>query len=432
MQYDEAIRYIHSTCWKGSRPGLSRITELLRKLGNPEKDLRVIHVAGTNGKGSLCAMLESVLTSAGYRVGLFTSPYIEEFTERIRVGGKNIPKQDLAEVTEFVRPFAEEMEDTPTEFELITAIGILYFARAGVDLAVLECGMGGRLDSTNVINAPLLSVITGIALDHTEYLGDTVEKIAAEKAGIIKSGCPVLFGGEDPHAAEVIREKAVQMGSPFTQTVRKEIKNVRCSLSGTVFDYPEYPDLRLSLLGSYQPYNAANLVEAVKLLRWRGLTVSDGALRKGLEDARWKGRFERMNESPAVFFDGGHNYEGVTAAAETVKLLFGDRKLLLLTGMMADKEYEKMAAVMAGFAKRVYTVTPDNPRALPAEKLASVFRAGGVSAESFASYEDAVAAAFRAAKAEDVPLLALGSLYSYASFKPALQGLLEKEKEGIR
>lgn len=432
MQYDEAIRYIHSTCWKGSRPGLSRITELLRKLGNPEKDLRVIHVAGTNGKGSLCAMLESVLTSAGYRVGLFTSPYIEEFTERIRVGGKNIPKQDLAEVTEFVRPFAEEMEDTPTEFELITAIGILYFARAGVDLAVLECGMGGRLDSTNVINAPLLSVITGIALDHTEYLGDTVEKIAAEKAGIIKSGCPVLFGGRGSPRCGGYPGKGCANGKSLYANYAEGDKERPLLAFGN--------GVRLSRISGPSPF-PARLLSALQRRQSCGsgeaaaVAGTYGFRRRppeGTGGCRWKGRFERMNESPAVFFDGGHNYEGVTAAAETVKLLFGDRKLLLLTGMMADKEYEKMAAVMAGFAKRVYTVTPDNPRALPAEKLASVFRAGGVSAESFASYEDAVAAAFRAAKAEDVPLLALGSLYSYASFKPALQGLLEKEKEGIR
>ena len=211
MNYNETITYIHSINWTFCKPGLDRIKGLCEKMGNPQNSLKFIHVAGTNGKGSFCSMLDSVLREAGYKVGLFTSPYIKEFGERIRFGGENISDKDLIEVTEFVRPIADAMSDKPTEFELITAIGFEYFKRKNCDIVILEAGLGGRLDSTNVINTPVLSVITGIALEHTEILGDTVEKIAAEKAGIIKTGVPVLFGGEDDSAHEVICKKAKEI-----------------------------------------------------------------------------------------------------------------------------------------------------------------------------------------------------------------------------
>ncbi|MBQ3938058.1 MAG: bifunctional folylpolyglutamate synthase/dihydrofolate synthase [Clostridia bacterium] len=424
MNYNETLEYIHSTCWKGSRPGLERITELLSRMGNPEKGMKVVHVAGTNGKGSFCAMLSSVLMQAGYSVGMFTSPYIEEFCERIQSNGENISREMLAEVTGFVRPFADSMEDLPTEFELITAIGFEYFKRAKVDIVVLECGMGGRLDSTNVVDDPLLSVITGIALDHTEYLGGTIAAIAGEKAGIIKQNCPVLFGGESAEAARVIRKKAKETGSLYRKTNRKAIRIASCTPDGAVFDYGGFEGVRLPLLGLYQPLNAANVIEAVKLLRKRGLTIPDGAVYYGLEAAKWKGRFEKLSEKPLVFFDGGHNIEGVSAAAETVRAYFGGEKVDLISGVMADKRYEDMAKLMAGVANRVYTVAPNNARALDAESFAEVFRSLGVPAKGCSSYEEAVRAALEDGEREQCPLLALGSLYAYAPFKAALLAAL--------
>ncbi len=424
MNYEEALEYIHSTCWKGSRPGLERITELLSRMGNPERGLRCVHVAGTNGKGSFCAMLSSVLMTAGYRVGMFTSPYIEDFTERMQADGRDISHEMLAEVTEFVRPFADSMEDSPTEFELITAIGFEFFKRMNVDVVVLECGMGGRLDSTNVIDRPLLSVITGIALDHTEYLGSTIEAIAGEKAGIIKKNCPVLFGGADEGAAAVIAKKAEEMQAPFRRTDREGVRIMSCSKDGTRFGYGEFGELFIPLLGLYQPLNAANVIEAVKLLRTRELDIPDGAVYYGLASAKWKGRFEKLCEKPLVFFDGGHNIEGVTAAVETVKAYFAGEKIDIISGVMADKRYEDMAALMAGVARKVFTVAPDNARALGAEQYAEVFRSLGVAAEGFPSYEEAVKAALEDANRADVPLLALGSLYAYAPFKKALLSAL--------
>lgn len=428
MNYKESLEYIDSVSWKGSRPGLARITELLALLGNPEREVKCVHVGGTNGKGSFCAMLTSVLIKAGYSVGTFTSPYIETFCERIRLNGENITEDELAEVATYIRPFADSMEDIPTWFELITAIGFEYFKRKKVDVVVLEVGMGGRLDATNVIQEPLLSVITGISLDHTEYLGNTIEAIAGEKAGIIKSGCPVLFGGENTAAERVTAAAAQEKGSAFFRTDHSALTTKSCSLDGSIFDYKNYEDVRLSLLGLYQPMNASNVIEAVEILREGGLDIPDEALYKGLFEAKWKGRFEKMCDEPLVFFDGGHNIEGAGAAVETVKRYFGGAGINILTGVMADKRYAEMAAIMAPVTRRVFTVAPDNHRALDAEEYAGVFRAIGISAESFGNYDDAVAAAVKASWLERVPLLALGSLYAYGSFKTALNAYLEKTK----
>ena len=250
MTYEEALAYIHSFDWRGSRPGLSRTEELCKRLGNPEKSLRFVHVAGTNGKGSFSKMLSNILTEAGYRVGLFVSPYVLRFNERIQIDGREIPDKELAEATETVRAAAENMEDQPTEFELITAVGFVYFQKQDCDLVVLECGMGGRLDSTNVIVDPLLSVITGVSLDHTKILGDTVEKIALEKAGIIKTGRPCLYGGVDESVASVIQHTASEKGAPYYQVDFARLAVKSMTLGGTVFDFAPMHDLHLSLLGS--------------------------------------------------------------------------------------------------------------------------------------------------------------------------------------
>ena len=423
MNYKESLEYIDSVSWKGSRPGLGRITELLSLLGNPEKELKCVHVGGTNGKGSFCAMLTSVLIEAGYSVGTFTSPYIETFCERIQLNGENIPEDELAEVASYIRPFADGMDDIPTWFEMITAIGFEYFKRKKVDIVVLEVGMGGRLDATNVITDPLLSVVTGISLDHTEYLGNTIEAIAGEKAGIIKSGCPVLFGGENTAAERVIQSAAEEKGCEFYTTDHSALTVKKCNLRGSVLTYKTHENIRLSLLGLYQPMNAANVIEAVEILRAGGLEnmmIGVSTLRE------WKGRFEMMSADPLVFFDGGHNIEGASAAVETVKRYFEGRTINILSGVMADKQYEEMVAIMAPVTRKAFTVAPDNHRSLDAEEYAEVFRAMGIPAESFENYDDAVAAAVKASWLERVPLLVLGSLYAYGSFKKALSDYLAK------
>lgn len=425
LTYEEAIAYIHSVTWKGSRPGLERITELLHRLGDPQDCLRFIHVAGTNGKGSFCAMTDAILRAAGYRTGLFVSPYIKHFNERICVGGAPISNEELAEATAIVKPHAEAMADAPTEFELITAIGLVHFLRCGCDVILLETGMGGRLDSTNIIKNPLLTVITGIAMDHTAFLGDTVEKIAAEKAGIIKAGTPVLWGGRDAAARRVIKARADECGVPFYATEDEVLTVKEMTLSGTVADYGEWEDVRIPLLGTYQPRNLANVLAAVPLLRAAGLVLPDSAVREGLAATRWPGRFEKMCENPLILSDGAHNPEGVDAAVDSIKTYFGEKKVLLLSGVMADKDYHGMVATLAPVAAEAFTLTPDNPRSLPAADFAAAFRAGGVPATSFDTVEAAVTAAVTRARETGTPLVSLGSLYMYREVSAALEKILK-------
>ncbi|MBQ3055917.1 MAG: bifunctional folylpolyglutamate synthase/dihydrofolate synthase, partial [Clostridia bacterium] len=366
MTYREAVDYIHSVVWKGSRPGLSRITELLSLLGNPQDALRFIHIAGTNGKGSTSAMTESILREAGYRTGLFVSPYIKSFNERICFCGKPIENDALAAVTATVKPFADSMADAPTEFELITAIGLLYFKQMHCDIVVLETGMGGRLDSTNVIKDPLATVITGIALDHTEFLGDTIEKIAAEKAGIIKPHAPVVFGGRDKAARAVIEDAAKEADAPFVAAEDTPMTVRSTDLCGTVLDWGAYKNLHLPLLGTYQLQNLATVLALFSVLPTRGISVDEDTLREGLAKVKWRGRFERVSQKPLIICDGAHNPEGIAAAAEGIRTYFPDQKVLLLTAVMADKDYRGMVEVLSPLAEEVFTLTPNNPRALSA------------------------------------------------------------------
>lgn len=415
MNYEEALEYIHGISWTFCKPGLERIAALCKALGDPQKKLKFIHIAGTNGKGSTSAMLESILREAGYKTGLFTSPYIRTFNERMRVGGENISDSDLAEITEYVRPFADAMIDKPTEFELISAVAFEYFKRNNCDVVVLEAGMGGRLDSTNVIEESLLSIITGIALDHTAFLGDTVEKIAAEKAGIIKQGCPVLFGGEDEAAERVIRDKAAEMNAPFSRVDRSTLVLQSQTLDGTIFDFEKYKNMQIRMLGSYQPRNAATVLSAIDILKECGFCISDSAVSRGLEATRWQARFEVISKEPLVIFDGAHNPEGIAAAVESIQHYFGEKRVYALTGVLRDKDYNIIATDIAKVAARAFTLTPDNPRALSAEEYAEVLREKGVEATPYRSIEDALNAAKAQAERDGVPLICMGSLYTYSS-----------------
>ncbi len=429
MNYTECLEYIHSISWTFCKPGLERIGELCHKLGEPQGKLKFIHVAGTNGKGSTCSMLSSVLQSAGYRVGLYTSPYIKAFNERMQINGQNISDDELAEITEYIKPVADAMTDSPTEFELITAVAFEYFKRHDCDVVVLEAGMGGRLDSTNIIESSLLSVITGIALDHTAFLGDTVEKIAAEKAGIIKTGCPVLFGGTHNGAAQVIAERAEACGSEFLRVNYNDLKMLATELSGTQFDFGAHKNMRIQLLGAYQPRNAAVVISAVEILRRRGLAISEEALRAGLAAAKWSGRFELLGREPVVIFDGAHNPDGIASAIESIKLYFGSQKIYLLTGVLRDKDYAGIAADLSSIASHAFTLTPPSPRALEAAEYANVLRGAGIAAVCHESgnNEQTCRMAYEAAAQSRIPLVCLGSLYLYSEIIPYLKNIINGE-----
>ncbi len=415
MNYEECLEYIHGVNWCFCKPGLERIGELCARLGDPQKQLKFIHVAGTNGKGSFSSMLSSILVEQGYKVGLYTSPYIKVFNERMRINGENISNEELIELTELMRPITDEMTDSPTEFELITALAFEYFRRNGCDVVVLEAGMGGRLDSTNIIDNSLLSVITGIALDHTAFLGDSVVKIAAEKAGIIKKGCPVLYGGTDEDAWAVIKDKAEQMDTTISRVDYSRIEKLEMSLDGSRFDFGEHKDIEISLLGTYQPRNAVSVLTAVDILRERGIEIGEDAVKNGLRKATWPARFEVLSKDPLVIFDGAHNPQGISAAVESIKLYFRDNKVYLLTGVLRDKDYTAIAKDLSSVASRAFTLTPDNPRALTAEEYALVLENAGIPATPVDGIKEAFAKACAQAKQDGVPLVCLGSLYVYSS-----------------
>ena len=414
MTCKEAIAYIHSNHWQNKRPGLSRIRTLLEAMGNPQARLQFLHVAGTNGKGSFCAMSDAILRAAGYRTGLFTSPYIRVFHERMQINGAPISDEELAEITAYVKGFADVMEDAPTEFELITAIAMEYFRRQAAEVVVLEVGLGGRMDSTNVIENPLLSVITGIDYDHIAQLGNTLYSIAAEKAGIVKEGCPVLYGGTIAGSAcRTVCSVAEMRHAPFYQVDRSSLKVKEYSLEKTTFSYGDYEDLELALLGTYQPVNAATVLNAVEILRNRGLSIPEEAVRLGLRSVRWPARFELLSKEPVVLFDGGHNPQGIEAAVKSIRSYFPEQKVRLLTGVMTDKAYDEMVERLRPVTEKAYTVTPANPRALSAEDYAAEFRSHKIPAQAYATVEEALHSAVEDCRANGSPLICLGSLYLY-------------------
>lgn len=401
----EAISYIES-CTSSTRLGLCRTRELLRMLGDPQKKLRFVHVAGTNGKGSACAMLASILETAGYRVGLYTSPYIREFNERIRINGENIPDTELARLTEEIMPLAALMEDHPSQFELITAIAMKYYLEEHCDIVVLEVGLGGELDSTNVIDCPDAAVIMNIGLEHTEYLGDTIASVASAKAGIIKSGTTAVCYDSVPDAMRVFSERCESVGAAYVPVDFSGIKQTSFDLSGQSFEYfgERYT---VPLLGAHQLRNASTVIKAVEVLRQKGFDISSDALKTGLANAKWQARFEILRHTPPFVLDGAHNPQCAAALAEGLCAIFPDLRFEMISGVLKDKDYDTMLSLLLPHVKRVYCVRPDSPRAMSAEEFAEVIRKRGVEAMPCGSVESALELALCSGE----PVLACGSLY---------------------
>ena len=421
MTPEEALSYIHSVCWKGSIPGLSRTRELLEKMGNPQNQLQFVHIAGTNGKGSTAAMTASILRKAGYRTGLYTSPYIFRFHERMQVDGQCISDEELAEITEFVKPLAESMEDHPTEFELVTCIAMEYFKRHHCDVVSLEVGMGGELDSTNVIQSPLVAVLTNIGLDHTDFLGDTLEKICETKSKIIKPGSIAVTYREKPSVEAVIEARCREVGARWMPADFDAIHLISASLEGQIFDWGPYEKLHLPLLGQHQLYNAAVVLTIVNALREKGLVISDEAVRTGIASVSWPGRFELVARNPLFIVDGGHNPQCIEALVNNVRDYLNGRTLTILTGVLADKDYSDMYADMAQYAACFVTVTPPNPRALEAQDLAAYLSRYGKPVQAAETVEAGVALAKELAGPEGV-VLAYGSLYMVGDIEAAARG----------
>ena len=422
MNYEQALTYIHSICWKGSVPGLGRTQELLARMGNPEKKLKFVHIAGTNGKGSTASMTASILRKAGYRTGLYTSPFIFRFNERMGVDGQDIPDDMLAEITEFVKPHADAMTDRPTEFELVTAIAMEYFARMKCDIVCLEVGLGGELDSTNVIDPPEVAVLCNLGLEHTAVLGHTIEEIAAAKAGIVKKGCHVAVYRNSANVEAVYEAKAAEVGAAVHYADFDSIVLHEHSFAGQKFDCMGYKDLFLPLLGEHQLKNAAVVLTAVECLRQRGWKISDENVCQGITSVSWPGRFEVLSRDPDFIVDGGHNPQCLEALAKNVEDYLADREITALVGVMADKDYAAMFASMAPYITRFVTVTPENPRAMKAPILAANLGRFGKPATACDSVREGVETALEYAKNGGI-VLAFGSLYMVGDIRDAVMAV---------
>lgn len=435
MESFDPIAYINEPRWQNVSLGLERIRLLLDRLGNPQDSLRFVHVAGTNGKGSTCAYIESILRCAGLRTGLFTSPYVFHFEERIRVDGASISLNDLRKVTFQVKEVADGMDEHPTEFELMTAVALLHFAQSEVDLVVLEVGLGGRFDSTNCIDAPEVSVITRIGFDHTDILGSTLHEIAGEKAGIIKEGIPVVSWPQEREAFEVIDMRATERGADlqnadFSKLSVEHTPTLQEPFWG--FSYREFKTLKTQLLGSYQPANAAVALEAITVLRKRGWDISDKAVVQGIAECVWPGRFEVIAHRPGFIVDGAHNPQGVAALLESLSCVFPDKRPVFLLGVLEDKAYPEIAEMLLPKAAAFVCITPDHPRALSAQKLARTLRWAGqdmlgcsacINPTVARNIEQGVERACELASPDGL-VVACGSLYTIGEVKRAVDGRL--------
>lgn len=427
MTYQEAMDFINHIPHIGKRNGVNRVRPLLEKLGNPQQHLRFVHVAGTNGKGSTVAMTASVLHEAGLRVGMFISPYVEDFRERVQLDGQWISKEDLAEEVSILAPLFRQLQQenrAVTEFEFDTAMALHYFARKKCDMVVLEVGMGGKLDATNCIDAPDVSAIASVSFDHTQYLGNTLAEIAGEKAGIIKQGSRVAVYPKEPEEAmEVIRKVCQENGIRPNVPDLSQLEILSCGGEGSQIRY-KGKDLHIPLLGEHQIYNALTVCAIFEELNAGGWDFDWETVQKGIEKARFGGRQEVICRGPLCLVDGAHNPDGVDSLCRTIDCFFAGKQVTVVMGMLEDKDYAYGLSQLAQRASRFIAATPqDTPRALPAEKAAEIARKY---CEKVEAVDDPAQAAFLAksqAGAEDV-VIACGSLYMIGYAK---QGFLREE-----
>lgn len=429
MNEKETLEYIDKLQMLGSVPGLESIQNLCEKLGNPQDKLTFIHIAGTNGKGSTSAYISYILMAAGYRVGRYNSPVIRTYREKIAVGRQMITKEALSRLMTQIRDACEQLvaegKTHPTLFEVETVLGFLYFVEKKTDIVILECGMGGRQDATNLIKAPLLCVLASISMDHMAFLGDTLAKIATEKAGIIKPGSEVVSAQQMEQAQRVIEKTCLEQGARLTFVDTARMSQVKRNLDGQSFVY-EKGDTRLSieipLLGSFQLENALLALEAVLCLKEKGYRITDRCILKGFSQTVWPGRFQILARNPLFIVDGAHNEDAARKLAHTLQFHFTNRKIIYIMGILKDKEYEKIIALTAPFASQIITVsTPNNPRAMDALWLAKEVAKVNPKVTAADSIEEAVEMS-RLLADKDSVILAFGSL----SYLGAIMDILEK------
>ena len=419
MTVKEAIAYIESVSWKGSVPGLERPAELLRRMGSPEKELKYIHIGGTNGKGSTAAMTASILKKAGYKVGLYTSPHLYRFNERIQINGVEIEDQDLADITAFAKPLAESMEDVPTEFELVWCIAVEYFKRQKCDIVVVEVGMGGELDATNTIGVPEVAVITNVGLDHTGILGNTVEEIAQTKAGIFKEGGSAVIYRSGKAVETVLEQVCKEKHVTFKKADFDSIKRISHSLEGQVFDCGDRTGIELPPLGDHQLYNASVVLSIIDTLTEKGWKITEEQIRAGMKAVYWPGRFDIVSRDPLFILDGGHNPQCFDALMKNVADYLPGKRIIALTGVLADKDYGEMFKPVMAFVEQFVCITPPNDRKLEASDLAKHLQAVGGKATAAETIAQGVKMAKELA-GEDGVVLCFGSLYSIGEIHAAI------------
>lgn len=418
MNYKEAREYLDGITKYGSVLGLESIQNLLEELGNPQQKMRFLHIAGTNGKGSVMAFVSSILTCAGYRVGRYISPTVFFYREKLQVNGQSIGRELFAELAGEIREACERLvrdgKPHPTIFEAETAMGMLYFVREGCDLAVLETGLGGLLDATNVVDTTAVAVITSISMDHMGMLGNTISEIAVQKAGIIKKGCRAVCLKQSREVNEVLTEAAKQAEANISWADTSRLSDIRYGLESQRFTYISeqgirYENCEIHQAGTYQVENAMLAIEAAEAAGAAGFPVTREAVLEGLEKAQWLGRFSVISRKPLVILDGAHNRDGAARLAQSIETYLKDKKKIYIMGVFADKEYEEIAARTAPLADQIYTIeTPDNPRALDAETLRRAVSVWQPKAEA-ADIEEAVQKSLEQAD-ENTAVIAFGSL----------------------
>ncbi len=427
MNYEEAIEYIHSTYRFGSKLGLDNISRLMSKLGNPQDSLNIIHVAGTNGKGSISAMIQSVLSESGYKTGFFISPYLERFTERIQIDNKEISKEDLALITNDVKnavgEILKEGFNHPTEFEIVTAMGFLYFFRKNVDFLVLEVGLGGRYDATNVIKHSLISIIASISLEHTEYLGDTVETIAFEKAGIIKNNNSVVVYPQEEKIINVIKKQADEKGSTvYLPNLDDLVVKDSGTLSYRTKNF-QIKNFTIKFYGKHQLKNLLVAIKSLEILKNKGFKISNENFKKGIERASMPGRFEFIQHYPDIVIDVAHNKEGIDGFTDTIIPLLDHKDLILFIGMLNDKKPENLNVKLLESSKEIYTLTPNSDRAITSVDLKEVIEKKLKTNKIIAlnSYKEAV----RIAQSRDKMTISafIGSFYMVGEIRTLLKKL---------
>lgn len=419
MTYRETMDWIQQIGKSGIILGLDRMEELLNRLGRPEQDLKMIHVAGTNGKGSVCTFIAAILEAAGYKVGRYISPTLYDYRERIQINGIYIEPEALAEGMSEIREICEAMAaegmEAPTVFEVETALGFWYFKKNGCDFVVLETGMGGRLDSTNAAAHPILSVITSISMDHMAQLGNTLSEIAFEKAGILKPGTPAVIGPQKPEAMEVLLEQCREKNiiPEVGDWNRLTVKERRLFEARQIFDYKQYKNLTIHLGGTYQVENACIAIEAVEALKLENPMRT--AIIQGLSRAKWPGRFQCLSREPLIFIDGAHNADGAAALRESVEAYFPEQRKILIMGVFADKDYRAILEEMHSVSKTLISFTPENIRGLDSAELKNAAQPYFEQVIDAKTAGNALDIAKKQAKSGDV-IIIFGSLSTISTF----------------